>query len=132
MDHLQGEYETDPGTPNEFLEEHNVKCYFIKVPKQDDEEELAAGRAAQDIQTMSLLPLPLAPIIQRHSDFDEVSRRLEISIRNGTHTAIGKTKISERTVTFKEASLEVEFRRLHDEFFKTNLSVSLLIGQQRY
>ena len=77
---------------------------------------------------MSLLPLPLAPIIQRHSDFEEVSRRLEISIRNGTHTAIGKSKISARAVTFKENRLEVDFRRLHDEFFKTNLFVNLIVG----
>lgn len=57
-----------------------------------------------------------------------MSRRLERSIRNGTHTAIGKTAISEKTVTFKENRLEVDFRRLHDEFFKTNLAVSLFLG----
>ena len=84
--------------------------------------------AMAEVSTMSLLPLPLAPIIQRHSDFEEVSRRLEISIRNGTHTAIGKSKISARAVTFKENRLEVDFRRLHDEFFKTNLFVNLIVG----
>ena len=77
---------------------------------------------------MSLLPLPLTPIMHRHSDFEEVSRRLEISIRNGTHTAIGKNKIQKRTVTFEENRLEVEFRRLHDEFFKTNLAIALFLG----
>ena len=30
LNHLQGEYEVDPGTPNSFLEEHQVKTYFIK------------------------------------------------------------------------------------------------------
>ena len=77
---------------------------------------------------MSLLPLPLTPIMHQHSDFEEVSRRLEISIRNGTHTAIGKNKIQKRTVTFEENRLEVEFRRLHDEFFKTNLAIALFLG----
>jgi len=129
-DHLSYEYDVEPGTPNQFLEDHGIETYFVKP--QTDIEYLSttekSSNALNDISTMSLLPLPLTPIMHRHSDFEEVSRRLEISIRNGTHTAIGKNKIQKRTVTFEENRLEVEFRRLHDEFFKTNLAIALFLG----
>ena len=39
LDHLNDEYEVEPGTPNEFLEEHNVECFFIKVPKESEDED---------------------------------------------------------------------------------------------
>jgi adenylate cyclase 7 len=37
LNNLNGEYEVEDGTPNEFLDEHNVKTYFIKPHIQQDQ-----------------------------------------------------------------------------------------------
>ena len=34
--HLNGEYDVEPGTPNEFLQAHNIKTFFIKHQSQPD------------------------------------------------------------------------------------------------
>ena len=36
LDNLNGEYDVEPGTPNEFLNEHKVETFFIKTHAQPD------------------------------------------------------------------------------------------------
>ena len=39
FDHLGGEYDVEPGTPNQFLEDHGIETFFIK--HQNDIEYLS-------------------------------------------------------------------------------------------
>ena len=47
FDHLGGEYDVEPGTPNQFLEDHGIETFFIK--HQNDIEYLSTTEKVRSL-----------------------------------------------------------------------------------